>query len=291
MCWVQRKPFAGPDLGDDRIRLLKARATHLESYIKAKEEELTVLGVQMEEVEKALKARLALLESSLATDKKTRVEGREKQAQVEREQKDEQERQAAEEAKDPVTTAYLKSRPGAKEFRDMLDHAEDDRIDKLKAGIKVMQYSGAKSGAFGRKKKAKKTEVWLILSEDEDVIQWGPNKDQPKTLTSYNVDKVSVRFGKSSELFSSGIEDPAWVCFTITTSEAGKAKEFDFVCEDANNLSIAVTVLDALGVAPESQPRITKGRFLWMRAYMLAAADSNRMAELLAKGVVESDEE
>ena len=96
---------------------------------------------------------------------------------------------------------------------------------------------------------------------------------------------MHVQFGKTSVFFSSGIAEDAWNCFTVVAKDNNKTKEFNFVSENQDDLATAVTVIDALGGASDDQSRITKARFLWMRAYMLASANQNQLGTLLAQGL------
>ena len=163
-------------------------------------------------------------------------------------------------------------------------------MDSMISGVKVKLYHDAKSNAFGRRKKPKKTDVFMRLTKDEEELTWGP-KGQKKGHVTYPVDILTVKYGKESELFSSGIKDAPWECFTIVADTDDGVIEYDFVSSVPKTVMTAVTVVDMVGGAAEDAPRMTRGRFLWKRMAMRIDYDNNKLRHIINAGVHNDDED
>lgn len=262
MCWVQRKPFGVPG-SDEEKQILQAKVSRLEDYVDTKQDELMELAAEMAKVEAALRSRLAIIDDMADNelfDKKDR---------------------------DPETAKYLQFRPSQKQFQQTIEASEDKRMDTLiKQGVKLKMYMGSPSGAFGRKKKPKKTDVFMKLSKNEDELTWGP-KGTKKGQYTFPVEELTVKYGKKSELFMGGLKETPWDCFTITAN----GEEFNFVSNQIKTVMTVVTVVDTLGGADDALPQMTRGRFLWHRAGMRADYNANRFMHLIDAGVYSDGEE
>ena len=102
--------------------------------------------------------------------------------------------------------------------------------------------------------------------------------------------QVRLKYGKQSQLFTSGIDAPDWQCFTLYVTHEGTSKELDFVCEDLRVLTNIVTTLDLFCGDNSGRP-LSRARFLWQAAMYRTIASQSKLATMVMAGVHEDEDD